>query len=282
MRLLVIGAAGMLGTDLLAVAAAAGHETAGLDLPEIDITDAEGTRAIVAGHEPDAVINCAAYTAVDAAEADEERATLINGTGAGNVAAAAAAAGAHVVQISTDYVFNGEATEPWPEDAPTGPRTAYGRSKLAGELAVAEAAPDSYAIARTAWLFGPHGKNFVATMLRLARERDEVTVVDDQVGCPTYAGHLAAALVEIADRRLTGIHHTAGAGACTWRDLAVAAFERTGTECTVNRGSTAAMGYPAPRPLYSVLGITRDDTPRLPPWQQGLEAHLAATKERVA
>jgi dTDP-4-dehydrorhamnose reductase len=281
MRLLVIGSAGMLGTDLLAVAEAAGHETAGLDLPEIDITDADGTRAIVASHEPDAVINCAAYTAVDAAETDEERATLINGTGAGNVAAAAAAAGAHVVQISTDYVFTGEASTPWPEDAETGPRTAYGRSKLAGEIAVAEAAPDSHAIARTAWLFGPHGKNFVDTMLRLGRERGEVTVVDDQVGCPTYAGHLAAALVEIAEQRLTGIHHTAGSGSCTWWDLAVAAYERTGAEVTVNRGGTAELGYPAPRPLYSVLGVTRKDTPRLPRWQDGLEAHLAATKERV-
>jgi dTDP-4-dehydrorhamnose reductase len=282
MRILVIGAAGMLGTDLLAVAAAAGHETAGLDLPEIDITDADGTRRIVADHAPDAVINCAAYTAVDAAEADEERATLINGTGAGNVAAAAAAAEAHVVQISTDYVFSGEASEPWPEDSPTGPRTAYGRSKLAGELAVAHAAPDSYAIARTAWLFGPHGKNFVDTMLRLGRERDELDVVDDQRGCPTYAGHLAQALVEIAERRICGIVHTTGAGETTWHDFAKTIFARTGTKCTVNRISTAELGYPAPRPLYSVLGITREDTPRLPPWQQGLDAHLAATKERVA
>jgi dTDP-4-dehydrorhamnose reductase len=282
MRLLVIGAAGMLGTDLLAAARAAGHETAGLDLPEIDITDAASTRAVVAGHEPDAVINCAAYTNVDGAETDEQRATEINGAGAGNVAAAAAAAGAHVVQISTDYVFDGSASRPWPEDSPTGPRTAYGRSKLAGEIAVAEAAPDSYAIARTAWLFGPHGKNFVDTMLRLASERDELKVVDDQVGCPTYAGHLAVALVEIAERRLTGIHHTAGSGSCTWWDLAVATFERTGTEIKVNRGSTEELGYPAPRPLYSVLGVTRDDTPRLPRWQDGLDAHLAATKERVA
>jgi dTDP-4-dehydrorhamnose reductase len=282
MRLLVIGAAGMLGTDLLAAARAAGHETTGLDLPEIDITDPDGTRAIVAGHEPDAVINCAAYTNVDGAEADEETATRINGPGAGNVAAAATAAGAHVVQVSTDYVFDGEATEPWREDAPTGPRTAYGRSKLAGERAVAHAAPGSHAIVRTAWLFGPHGKNFVDTMLRLGGERDEVNVVDDQRGCPTYAGHLAAALVEIAERRLNGILHTAGGGECTWYDLATAAFERTGTECTVNRVSTAELGFAAPRPAYSVLASTRDDAPRLPPWQEGLDAHLAARKERVA
>jgi len=282
MRLLVIGAAGMLGTDLLAVARAAGHETTGLDLPEIDITDQDGTRDVVAEHAPDAVINCAAYTDVDGAERDEERATEINGPGAGNVAAAAAAIGAHVVQISTDYVFAGTATEPWREDAPTGPRTAYGRSKLAGERAVTAAAPDSHTIARTAWLFGPHGKNFVDTMLRLGAERDEVSVVDDQRGCPTYAGHLASALVDIAERRLTGIVHTVGGGDCTWYDLAVAAFERTGTECAVRRTTTAALGLPAPRPAYSVLGRTREDAPVLPPWQEGLDAHLAARKERVA
>ena len=280
MRLLVTGAAGMLGTDV--VAAASGYDVVALARADLDITDADAVRAAVRDSQPDAVINCAAWTNVDAAETEEAQATRINGDGAGHLAAAAAEVGAHIVHVSTDYVFDGAATTPYPEDAPTGPIGAYGRSKLAGEIAVAEAAPDSYAIARTAWLFGPHGKNFVDTMLRLASERDELKVVDDQVGCPTYAGHLAVALVEIAERRLTGIHHTAGSGSCTWWDLAVATFERTGTEIKVNRGSTEELGYPAPRPLYSVLGVTRDDTPRLPRWQDGLDAHLAATKERVA
>ena len=146
---------------------------------------------------------------------------------------------------------------------------------------MAAAAPDAHAIVRSAWLFGPHGKNFVDTMLRLGAERDEVTVVDDQVGCPTYAGHLAAALVDVAERRLTGILHVAGGGSCSWWDLAVAAYERTGIDCTVHRGTTAELGRPAPRPAYSVLACTREDAPRLPPWQDGLDAHLAATKEKV-
>ncbi|MEA2310707.1 MAG: dTDP-4-dehydrorhamnose reductase, partial [Solirubrobacteraceae bacterium] len=219
----------MLGRDLVAAAEAAGHETHAWDLPEVDITDAAATRDAVAALRPDAVINCAAFTDVDGAEAREDVATTINAAGAGNVAAAAAAAGAHVTQISTDYSFDGTATEPYTESSPTSPLGAYGRSKLKGEVAVAEAGSPEFAIVRSAWLFGPHGKNFVDTMLRLGAERDEVAVVDDQIGCPTYVGHLAPALVTIAEQRLTGVVHVAGGGSCSWHDLAVAAFERTGT-----------------------------------------------------
>jgi dTDP-4-dehydrorhamnose reductase len=278
MRLLVIGAAGMLGHDLIAAAESAGHEPVGWDLPEIDITDAAATREKVVALAPDAVVNCAAWTDVDAAEEKEELAARVNAEGAGNVAAAAAAANALVIQISTDYSFDGTATEPYVESNPTSPLGAYGRTKLAGELAVAEAATPDFAIVRTAWLFGPHGNNFVDTMLRLGAEREEVSVVDDQIGCPTYAGHLAAALVEIAYKRLTGVMHVAGGGQCTWYDLAVAAFEATGTDCVVHRTTAADFGRPAPRPAYSVLRSERDDTPRLPAWQEGLAAHLAASR----
>jgi dTDP-4-dehydrorhamnose reductase len=278
MRLLVIGAAGMLGQDLLAAAELAGHEPVGWDLPEIDITDAAATQAAIADLGPDAVVNCAAWTDVDGAEAEEELAARVNAEGAGNVAAGGAAAGAHVIQLSTDYSFDGTATEPYTESSPTSALGAYGRTKLAGELAVSEAATPDFAIVRTAWLFGPKGKNFVDTMLRLGAERDEVSVVDDQIGCPTYTGHLAPALVDIAERRLTGVLHVAGGGQCSWFDLAVAAFERTGTECVVNRVSTAQFGRPAPRPAFSVLRSERDDAPRLPPWQDGLDAHLAASR----
>jgi dTDP-4-dehydrorhamnose reductase len=274
MRLLVTGAAGMLGTEV--VAAAAGHEVVGLTRADLDITDARAVRAAVRDARPDAVLNCAAYTNVDAAEADEAAATAINGDGAGHVAAAAAEQGAHVVHVSTDYVFHGDATQPYLEDAPTGPSTAYGRSKLAGERLVAAAAPAAHAIVRTAWLFGPHGANFVDTMLRLGAERDELNVVDDQVGCPTYAGHLAAALVEIARQRLPGIVHAAGGGACTWYDLARATFDRAGLAVTVHPCTTADFPRPAPRPAYSVLGSTRRDAPVLPSWQDGLAAHLTA------
>jgi dTDP-4-dehydrorhamnose reductase len=278
MRLLVIGAAGMLGQDLTAAAEGAGHECAGLDLPEIDILDASATYAAVGEHRPDVVVNCAAWTDVDGAEENEEQATAVNGMGAGNVAAGAAAAGAIVIQISTDYSFDGTATEPYTESAPTSPLGAYGRSKLAGELAVRQAAPDRWTIVRSAWLFGPHGKNFVDTMLRLGSERDEVTVVNDQIGCPTYTGHLAAGLVDLAERGVTGTVHLAGGGSCSWYDLAVAAFERTDTECVVKPCTTEEFGRPAPRPAYSVLRSERGDAPQLPPWEDGLAAHLAVSR----
>jgi dTDP-4-dehydrorhamnose reductase len=277
MRVLVIGAAGMLGHDLLAVAEGAGHEPVGWDLPEVDITDAAALQEAVEALRPDAIVNCAAWTDVDGAEEHEAQATEINGAGAGNVARAAAAAGALVVQVSTDYSFDGTASEPYTESSPVSALGAYGRSKLAGEVAVADVGGE-FAIVRSAWLFGAHGKNFVDTILRLGAERDEIAVVDDQVGCPTYTGHLAPALVEIAERRLTGVLHVAGGGSCSWYDLAVAALERTGTECAVRRQSTEQLGRPAPRPAYSVLRSEREDTPRLPPWQDGLDAHLAARR----
>jgi dTDP-4-dehydrorhamnose reductase len=274
MRLLVTGAAGMLGTDVVAAATAAQHDVVALARADLDITDAEAVRAAVRDTQPDAVINCAAYTNVDAAETDEDVATRINGDGAGHLAAAAAEAGAHIVHVSTDYVFPGDATSPYREDAPTGPIGAYGRSKLAGEVAVAAAAPEAHSIVRTAWVFGPHGKNFVDTMLRLGQDRDELKVVEDQLGCPTYTGHLAQALVTIAEQRPNGVLHVAGGGQCTWRDLAVATFAAAGYRVTVHPTTAAEFGAPAPRPAYSVLGSTRSDAPVLPSWQDGLNAHL--------
>jgi dTDP-4-dehydrorhamnose reductase len=274
MRLLITGAAGMLGTDV--VAAAAAHDVIGLARADLDIADAASVRAAVRDVRPEAIVNCAAWTDVDGAETAEAQACAINGDGAGHVAAAAAEAGAHVVHVSTDYVFAGDAAEPYREDDPTGPRTAYGRSKLAGERAVAAAAPQGHAIVRTAWLFGPHGRNFVDTMLGLAATRDELSVVDDQLGCPTYTGHLAAALLRIAERRTRGVLHVAGGGACTWFALARETFARAGLNVTVHPCATADFPRPAPRPAYSVLRSTRSDAPALAPWQEGLAAHLAA------
>jgi len=280
MRLLVTGAAGMLGTDV--VAAAAGHEVIALARADLDVTDPPAVSAAVARARPDAVIHCAAWTDVDGAEAAEAAATAVNRAGAGHVAAAAAQAGAHVVHVSSDYVFDGRANEPYTEASVTGPLSAYGRSKVAGEHAVAEAAPGAHAIVRSSWLFGLHGRNFVDTMLRLGSERDKVTVVDDQVGCPTYTGHLAPALVRIAGERLTGVMHVAGGGGCSWWELARATFDRSGMDCAVRRGSTAELGRPAPRPAFSVLRSTRADAPRLPFWREGLDAHLAARGVLVA
>jgi dTDP-4-dehydrorhamnose reductase len=274
MRLLVTGAAGMLGRDVVAAAGDAGHEAVALARADLDISDASAVRAAVRAAQPAAVINCAAWTDVDGAETAEAQATAVNGDGAGHVAAAAAETGALVVHVSSDYVFDGTAAEPYTEAAPTGPQGAYGRSKLAGEHAVTAAGARG-AIVRASWLFGPHGKNFVDTMRRLGAEREEIAVVDDQVGCPTYTGHLAPALVEIAERGTTGILHVAGGGSCSWFELAQATFEETGLQCRVRPQSTAELGRPAPRPAYSVLASTRDDVPRLPAWRDGLKAHLA-------
>ena len=273
MRLLVTGAAGMLGRDVVAAAEADGHDVTALARGDLDITSAAAVRDAVGSARPDTVINCAAWTDVDGAESAEEMACAVNGTGAGALAAAAAAAGAHTVHVSSDYVFDGTATAPYREDAPTGPATAYGRSKLEGERAVAQASPRT-AIVRSSWLFGVHGPNFVATMLRLASERDEVSVVSDQVGCPTFTGHLASALVEIARRRTTGVLHVAGAGSCSWHELARAVFEQSGADCRAVAVTTAAFPRPAPRPAWSVLGSTRPDAPTLPPWREGLAAYL--------
>lgn len=274
MRLLVVGANGMLGREVVAAARAAGCEVIGRDVESIDITDAPGTARIVAADAPDAVVNCAAYTDVDGAEEHEDAALAVNGAGAGNLAAAAAAAGARIVHPSTDYVFPGDAGEPYVESSQTGPRSAYGRTKLAGEQAVAAANPD-HAIARTAWLFGVHGKNFVDTILRLAGERDAIQVVDDQVGCPTWAGHLAPALVELAGRDATGIFHVAGGGRCSWFELAREAVARSGIACEVEPTTTDAFPRPAPRPAFSVLASERGaGAITLPPWQEGLAGFL--------
>ena len=271
MKVLVTGAGGMLGRDVMRAA----PDAVGLTRAELDITDHRAVERTLREVRPDAVVNCAAYTDVDGAEADEDTATRVNGDGAGNVASAAAGVGAFVVQPSTDYVFDGTKREPYVESDPTGPRSAYGRSKLAGEWCTAESAA-AHAIVRTAWLFGVAGKNFADTMLRLD---GEVKVVDDQIGCPTYTGHLAAALLEIAERGLTGVLHVAGGGECSWHDFAAEIFRQAGRDVNLRPCTTEDFPRPAPRPLYSVLRSERRDAPHLPAWRNGLRAYLA---ERAA
>ena len=278
MKLLVTGAAGMLGHEVVAAAERLGHDVAAWDLPECDLTDAGATLDAIRRLEPRAVVNCAAYTNVDGAEADEALATRVNGDAAGNVARACAAAGARLVHVSTDYVFDGTKREPWVESDPTSPLGAYGRSKLHGEDLVRAELPD-HAIVRTAWLFGPHGPNFVSTMLRLAAERDEVQVVTDQVGSPTFAGHLAPALVDMAERTDAGIFHGAGAGSCSWYELTLETFDAAGVSCRVLPTTAERFARPAPRPAYSVLGSEREHPITLAPWQEGVRAHLAALEE---
>lgn len=271
MRLLVTGAAGQLGHDVAAAAAQAGHDVAAPARRDLDITDADAVAAALAGARPDAVVNCAAWTDVDGAEGDEDAATAVNAAGTANVAAAAARSGAHLLHVSTDYVFDGAATEPYVESSPTNPLSAYGRSKLAGELALDL---ERAAIVRASWLFGAHGANFPATMLRLAGEREELTVVDDQVGFPTFTGHLAPALVALAEARATGILHAGGDAPCTWYEFARAIFAQAGRDVAVRPGRTRDLARPAPRPAYSVLGTERGDAPRLPHWRDGLAAFL--------
>ncbi len=275
MRLLVTGGAGMLGLAVTAAATRLGHDVVALSRAELDITDEAHVRRVVAAAEPGAVVNCAAWTDVDAAETAEAEATAVNGAGTGIVARACVEAKARLVHVSTDYVFDGSATRPWVESDPVAPIGAYGRSKLAGEQAVAEAGTN-HAIVRTAWLFGAGGRNFVDTMLALAAGRDEVRVVTDQVGSPTWSNHLAEALVELAERDGdTGVFHAAGAGACSWYELAVEVFDRAGVGCRVVPTTTDALRRTAPRPAYSVLGSERADAPALPRWQDGVAGYLS-------
>ncbi|UTI64386.1 dTDP-4-dehydrorhamnose reductase [Paraconexibacter antarcticus] len=278
MRLLVTGAAGMLGRRVVADARALGHDVTGIDLPDLDLTDAEATATRIAALAPEAIINCAAYTNVDAAEEHEDVALRVNGDAAGNLARAATPIGARLVHVSTDYVFDGAKDTPWLESDPPGPLGAYGRTKLAGEEQVAEAGGE-YAIVRTAWLFGAGGPNFCDTMLRLASERDSVSVVTDQVGSPTWAGHLSPALIELAERRGdTGIFHGVGAGQCSWNELTIELFERAGVACRVLPTTSAEFRRPAPRPAWSVLGTERDPGVVLPRWEDGVQGHLDERK----
>jgi dTDP-4-dehydrorhamnose reductase len=274
MRLVVTGAAGMLGHRVVDVARERGHDVVATDIDDLDLLDAAAVERRFGEWAPEAVIHCAAFTDVDGAEDKEELATRVNGEAAGNVARHAP----YVVAVSTDYVFAGDARDtPYLEDDEPAPKTAYGRSKLAGEHAVA-AAGAQHAICRTAWLYGAGGKNFVDTMLRLAGDRDELRVVGDQVGSPTWTGHLAPALVEVAERRLGGIHHLTGDGQCSWADLARATFEEAGVSCRVTDIPTSEYPMPTPRPAYSVLGQGRSDTVAMPPWRDGLRGHLSERK----
>jgi dTDP-4-dehydrorhamnose reductase len=250
-RYLIAGAAGMLGHDLQD--ALAGRDVRALGRSELDITDVEAVAEAV--REVDVVINAAAYTAVDDAESHEHDAYAINATGAGNLARASADAGARFVQVSTDYVFRGDATAPYPEDAPIDPLGAYGRTKAAGERLVRQAHPDAYVV-RTAWLYGEHGGSFPRTMLRLATERETVSVVTDQLGQPTWTHDLASAIVALLDADApAGVYHGTNSGIASWYDLARATFELAGLDpARVLPTDSAAFVRPAPRPAYSVLG----------------------------
>lgn len=280
MRYVILGGRGMLGHDLARVLN--GRDVIAFGR-EVDITDVGALREAVAG--AGAVINAAAYTRVDEAESDEEAARAVNAIGAGNAADAAAAAGARFVQVSTDYVFHGTATTPYAEDAPRDPLGAYGRTKAAGEELVLRH-PGVYVV-RTAWLYGAHGANFARTMLRLARERDSVSVVTDQVGQPTWSRDLADAVVRLLDAKAPfGIYHGTNSGEASWFDFARAIFEESGLDPErVRPTDSSSFVRPAPRPAYSVLGHAAWSAAGLPeprPWRDALRAAIAEGALRAA
>jgi dTDP-4-dehydrorhamnose reductase len=287
MRWLVTGAAGMLGRDLCRVLAESGQtDVTAATRGDLDLLDRVAIGEAVRGHQ--VVVNCAAWTDVDGAETHEADATAVNGYAVGDLAAACAHSGALLFQISTDYVFGGDPARapagPYPEDAPTAPANAYGRSKLVGEQAVLKTLPDRGYVLRTAWLYGAHGRNFVATMLRLAGQRDTVDVVDDQRGQPTWAYAAAAQVVALvgaaaAGHAAPGIYHATASGETTWYGLARAVFTEAGLDPDrVRPTTTADFPRPAPRAAYSVLGHQRwgrTGLPALPDWRDMLSAAMA-------
>ena len=277
MRVLITGAAGMLGRDVLAAAEAIGHDVIGLAHADLDVTDVTAAAGAIADVRPSTVINCAAWTDVDGAESAPDAAAAVNGMGAGTVARAAAAAGAWTIHVSSDYVFDGRKREPYLESDPTNPISAYGTSKLAGELAVGEAAPGRHTIVRSSWLFGIGGPCFPATILRLASDGGPLRVVDDQIGCPTYTGHLAQALLDVARAQVGGILHAAADGQCSWFEFAREIVAAAGLAVDVSPCTTEEFPRPAARPANSVLRSERQPPwTALPDWRLGLREYMSA------
>lgn len=286
MKVLVTGARGQLGHDLLE--ALDGHEVTGVDIEDFDVTDYGAVcRAVIgsgtgagagtgARARPDVVIHCAAYTDVDGCESNIETAYKVNAVGPQNLAIACNEAGSAMVYISTDFVFDGRKTEPYLEFDPVGPLSAYGKTKLAGELLVRELCPRHY-IVRTSWLFGRQGKNFVRTMLELADTRKELAVVNDQVGSPTYSYDLARQIVRLVETGWFGAYHATNGGSCSWYEFAVRILELGGKKTPVRPITSDKLVRPAVRPAYSVLRnffLELRGIDQMRPWEQALEHYF--------
>lgn len=285
MRIAVTGKTGQVVTSLIERGSSLGHEVIALGRPELDLVDPVSIARAIQNATPDAVVSAAAYTAVDKAEGESGLAHSINGTGAGAVAQAAQALGVPLVHVSTDYVFDGALDRPYVETDPTEPTGAYGASKLAGEQAVLAAYGDNSAILRVAWVYSPFGGNFVKTMLRLAADRDEISVVSDQIGNPTSALDIAEGILRVAgnlvadsDPAFRGVFHMTAGGEATWADFAEAIFTtsagRGGTYATVKRITTVDYPTPARRPANSRLDCSRiaqTHDVALPEWHTSLE-----------
>lgn len=274
-RVLVTGAGGQLGRELVGWKAK-GLTIIGFDRSQLDITDLASCREAVATCKPHAVIHCAAYTAVDRAEQEPEDAYRVNAAGSRNIALAAAEHNAKFIYVSTDYVFEGQSERPYREMEGVNPQTEYGRSKLAGEQLV-QMVNDKVYVVRTSWVYGPFGGNFVQTMLKLADEKEEISVVSDQLGSPTYTWDLASFLLELVRSEAYGIYHASNSGVVSWYSFAKAIMEETGKAVRVKPCTSAEFERPAKRPAYSVLdnhALRAEGFQPLPPWRDSLRSCL--------
>ncbi|MFH0823167.1 MAG: dTDP-4-dehydrorhamnose reductase [Pseudomonadota bacterium] len=284
-RYLVIGAKGMLGTDLLGILHDKRADAAGMDVEEIDIREWASVQGAVKGINPDIVINCAALTNVDWCEANSEEAFAVNASGSANIARVCREIGAYLLHISTDYVFDGMKAAPYLEDDPVRPISVYGRSKSEGEAEVRAILPERHCIARTQWLYGIHGKNFVETILGLAASKDVLRVVDDQRGSPTYAADLAEAILALCNANAVGTFHVTNSGDATWWEFAVAAVNEAGlSHVKVEPITTDQMPRPAPRPKNAVLDGSRFKQVTgltMRPWRAALSDYIAKRAQRA-
>ena len=276
MKVLVTGVKGQLGYDVVNELEARGHEAVGVDIQEMDITDAQSVDKVISAAAPDAVIHCAAYTAVDAAEDNEELCRKVNAEGPQNIANVCKKLDIKMIYISTDYVFGGQGEKPWEPDEERDPQSVYGQTKYEGELAVQNTL-DKYFIVRIAWVFGINGKNFVKTMLNLGRTRDKLTVVCDQFGSPTYTYDLAKLLVDMVQTDKYGVYHATNEGFCNWYEFACEIFKQAGIEVEVAPVTSDQYPTKATRPANSRMSkekLTENGFDRLPPWQDALERYL--------
>ncbi len=283
MKIVVFGGSGQVGSEVRLRAASRNIQVFAPTSTEVDIADGDNVASYLDGQSPDAIINCAAYTAVDKAEIETTNAYRINVTGSKNIAAAAAKHGCRLIHVSTDYVFDGTLGRPIREDDPTNPLSVYGKTKREGEIAVAEETDGSALIVRTSAVYGNEGVNFVSTILRLLRERDSLSIVSDQWMSPTWAGWLGATLLDLLRYNSSGILHAACSGSTTWFDFATAIRDLSGVHTQSQKLgelipiTAAEYGAPAPRPLFSVLDCTKIQElfqTSLLPWRDGLSAYL--------
>ena len=276
MKVLVTGVKGQLGYDVVNELEKRGMEAVGVDIQEMDITDAAGVDRVIKAAAPDAVIHCAAYTAVDAAEENEEVCRRVNADGPRNIAKVCKDLDIKMIYISTDYVFDGQGERPWEPEDKQSPKSVYGQTKYEGELAVQETL-DKYFIVRIAWVFGINGKNFVKTMLRLAETHDTITVVNDQFGSPTYTYDLAKLLVDMIQTEKYGVYHATNEGFCSWYDFACSIFKEAGVKVNVVPVTSAEYGAKANRPMNSRMSkekLTQNGFERLPSWEDALKRYI--------